>query len=48
VYCDGDIVQDLYAWWFHLKCARGKMFVYSRALVEVTGDPRFRDGENYI
>jgi hypothetical protein len=40
--------QDLYAWWFQMKCAKGKMFVYSRTLAEVTRDPRFKDGENYV
>merc|ERR1712106_583773 len=48
VYCDGDIVQDLYVWWFQLKCAKGKMFVYSRSLAEVTRDPRFRGDNNNV
>merc|ERR1712025_1308864 len=25
VYCDGDVMIDLYRWWFQMRCASGKM-----------------------
>merc|ERR1711915_938449 len=40
VFCDGDIVQDLYRWWFLTKCGNGKMYVYARSNQEVRADPR--------
>merc|ERR1719419_821561 len=41
LYCNGDIVVDLYRWWFLKKCASGRMYVYGRTWLEVAQDPRF-------
>ena len=35
VFCDGDVVEDLYRWWFKMKCSRGKFGVDSSTLAEV-------------
>ncbi|XP_023327610.1 uncharacterized protein LOC111700800 [Eurytemora carolleeae] len=43
VYCDGDVVEDLFIWKHQVKCAQGKMFIYHRSLQEVESDPRFQE-----
>merc|ERR1712062_564228 len=42
VLCDGAVVQDLYRWWFLLKCSANKMSVVSRSWSDVTSDRRFK------
>merc|ERR1712025_129583 len=42
VLCDGALVQDLYRWWFLLKCSKNKMSVVSRSWSDVTSDSRFK------
>ena len=42
VLCDGAVVEDLYRWWFLLKCSANKMSVVSRTWTEVRNDPRFK------
>jgi len=42
VLCDGAVVQDLYRWWFLLKCSKNKMSVVSRSWADVTSDERFK------
>merc|ERR1712025_866587 len=44
VLCDGALVQDLYRWWFHNKCSKGRMSVVSRSWLEVVKDPRYQKG----
>merc|ERR1712045_335387 len=29
VFCDGDVVEDLFRWWFKMRCAKGKFSVDS-------------------
>ena len=29
VFCDGDVVEDLFRWWFKMKCSKGKFSVDS-------------------
>merc|ERR1739847_123859 len=41
-YCDGDVIVDLYRWWFESKCSKGKMRVRSRPYSEVVNDPRYK------
>merc|ERR1711915_641887 len=36
VVCDGNIVKDLYRWWFLSKCSAGKMSPYGRSWLEVS------------
>ena len=43
VYCNGDVVQDLYRWWFLMKCSAGIMRVYSRSYEEVSKDKRYKN-----
>ena len=35
-------LQDLYRWWFLLKCSQNKMSVVSRSWSDVTSDQRFQ------
>merc|ERR1711997_88440 len=35
VFCDGDVVEDLFRWWFKMKCSKGKFSVDSSNLAEV-------------
>merc|ERR1712106_694256 len=42
LYCDGDIIVDLYSWAFLKKCGQGRMYIYSRSWQEVENDPRFQ------
>ena len=48
VLCDGAVVQDLYRWWFLLKCSKNKMKVISRSWSEVASDPRYKPGKNQV
>jgi hypothetical protein len=41
-YCEGDVIVDLYRWWFESKCSGGKMRVSSRTLSDVLNDPRYK------
>merc|ERR1712018_228715 len=34
-FCDGDLVEDLFRWWFKMKCAKGKFSVDSSSYAEV-------------
>ena len=34
-FCDGDVVEDLFRWWFKMKCSKGKFSVDSSNLAEV-------------
>eukprot|EP00090_Calanus_glacialis_P000389 TRINITY_DN10236_c0_g1_i1.p1 TRINITY_DN10236_c0_g1~~TRINITY_DN10236_c0_g1_i1.p1 ORF type:complete len:143 (+),score=42.27 TRINITY_DN10236_c0_g1_i1:164-592(+) len=43
LYCDGDIIIDLYTWKFLKKCQDGKMGIYGRTWQEVSSDPRFKN-----
>ena len=29
VFCNGDVVEDLFRWWFKMRCAKGKFSVDS-------------------
>merc|ERR1711997_1444075 len=42
IICDGAVVQDLYRWWFSMKCSKGRMSLYSRSWTEVTNDRRYK------
>merc|ERR1719186_1728053 len=42
LYCDGDIIVDLYSWKFLKKCGQGRMYVYGRSWQEVAQDTRFQ------
>ena len=44
VYCSGDIIQDLYEWWFKMRCSKGRMMLESRQWRDVVTDPRFMVG----
>lgn len=46
IICDGAVVQDLYRWWFLMKCSKGKMSLYSRSWSEVTNDHRYKKIHN--
>merc|ERR1711990_667943 len=46
VLCDGAVVQDLYRWWFLMKCTKGRMSLYSRSWSEVSNDPRYKNRYN--
>merc|ERR1711894_182718 len=46
IICDGAVVQDLYRWWFLMKCSKGKMSLYSRSWTEVTNDRRYKKVHN--
>merc|ERR1712066_1031393 len=46
IICDGAVVQDLYRWWFLMKCSKGKMSLYSRSWTEVTNDQRYKKLHN--
>merc|ERR1739838_173157 len=50
LYCNGDIIVDLYSWKFLKKCGQGRMFVYGRTWQEVAADPRFAQDvtENFL
>ena len=37
--------QDLYRWWFLLKCSKSKMSVVSRSWLDVNSDKRFRSSK---
>jgi hypothetical protein len=41
VYCSGDVIQDLFAWWFKMRCSSGKMRVEGTQWRDVVTDPRF-------
>jgi len=43
LYCNGDIIIDLFSWKFLKKCGNGKMFIYGRTWQEVSEDPRFQE-----
>ena len=34
-FCDGDVVEDLYRWWFKMKCSKTKFSVDSSSWAEV-------------
>merc|ERR1711971_860702 len=40
VICDGEVVQDLYIWWFETHCSKGRLSVVGRSWGEVNADPR--------
>lgn len=40
-FCHGDVVNDLYSWWFVTKCHDGKMKVVPRNWQAVVTDPRY-------
>ena len=42
VYCEGDIIQDLFRWWFLMKCNNTKLSVISRSYSEVAKDKRYQ------
>merc|ERR1711934_1305676 len=42
VVCDGEVVRDLYRWWFESRCSNKRMSVISRSWSEVRADPRFK------
>jgi len=46
IICDGAVVQDLYRWWFSMKCSKGRMSLYSRSWTEVTNDERYKKLHN--
>merc|ERR1712021_67544 len=40
VYCDGDVMIDLYRWWFQMRCSGGKMKLQARQWRDVVNDSR--------
>ena len=42
MYCSGDVIHDLYAWWFKMRCSLGKMRVVGTQWGEVVTDQRYR------
>ena len=34
-FCDGDVVEDLYRWWFKMKCSKTRFSVDSSSWAEV-------------
>ena len=42
MYCSGDVIQDLQAWWFKMRCSLGKMRVVATQWGEVVTDPRYK------
>merc|ERR1711935_253127 len=42
VVCNGEVVRDLYRWWFESSCSNSRMLVASRSWSEVRADPRFK------
>merc|ERR1712037_488958 len=42
VICDGEVIQDLYIWWFETHCSKGRLSVVGRSWGEVNADPRFK------
>ena len=40
--CEGDVVEDLYSWWFLAKCSKGRMGAVGRSWVEVARDSRYK------
>ena len=41
-FCDGDLVEDLFRWWFRMKCSNSKFTVASVPYTQVVQDPRFK------
>ena len=41
-FCDGDLVEDLYRWWFKMKCSKSRFTVVSVPYTQVVQDPRFK------
>jgi len=41
-YCDGDLVEDLYRWWFYKKCSGGVMSIFPRPWQDIVSDPRYK------
>ena len=41
-YTNGEQVQDLFSWWFEVKCRQGKRVVQGRQWGEVVRDRRFQ------
>ena len=41
-FCDGDLVEDLFRWWFRMKCSKSKFTVASVPYTQVVQDPRFK------
>ena len=41
-FCDGDLVEDLFRWWFRMKCSKSKFTVASVPYSQVVQDPRFK------
>merc|ERR1711892_1113786 len=42
VFCDGEVVKDLYIWWFLSRCSGNKMRVVGRSWGEVVKDKRYK------
>eukprot|EP00090_Calanus_glacialis_P012295 TRINITY_DN20793_c0_g1_i1.p1 TRINITY_DN20793_c0_g1~~TRINITY_DN20793_c0_g1_i1.p1 ORF type:complete len:137 (-),score=31.28 TRINITY_DN20793_c0_g1_i1:205-615(-) len=42
VFCGGDVVIDLYSWWFQMRCSDGKMRVEARQWGDVVRDSRYQ------
>merc|ERR1712037_163101 len=42
VVCDGNVVKDLYRWWFETKCSSGRMTPVGRSWGAVDADKRYR------
>lgn len=42
VYCGGDVVIDLYRWWFQMRCSNGRMRIEARQWRDVVTDPRYQ------
>merc|ERR1719430_2549690 len=41
-FCTGDLVEDLFRWWFRMKCSKSKFTVASVPYTQVVQDPRFK------
>ena len=42
-FCVGDVIIDLYRWWFKVRCIDGEMQVIATQWQDVVNDPRFKD-----
>merc|ERR1712183_832287 len=45
VICSGEVVKDLYSWWFQQRCSRGRMGPAGRSWLQVSADPRYKPGQ---
>merc|ERR1711892_315262 len=44
VICKGEMIEDLYTWWFETKCSGGRLKGVARSWLEVSRDKRYKGG----